>query len=486
MSQQVPLSQEEVEEKMSSKLRWARVVSAILLLAMVVTACAPAATPTPEKIVETVEVPVKETVVVEVTPTSIPEEKPPWWVPEGEEVTLTYYFCMTEKEAAEREELARFEEEHPRIKVNLLVTPCAEADVKLKTDFAAGNPPDVFVWAADGLWDFGEEGLLVDLGPFIQRDLDLDDFYTPVKDMIQTRDGTYYSIGRNWVVSVLLYNQDLFDAAGLSYPDDTWTWEDFREAAKELTKDVDGDGKIDQYGAFVAPDHLMADPIIWAYGGTVYDRAENKVHFSDPKSIEGLQLLADMILVDKSAPPGELVTTWGQLREDPFATGKVGMRINGAWMLGRYADLTEFGWSIAPLPKGPAGRFCYGGADQMFISKAAEDRGVVEQAWELLRWLVSPEGGISWYAVSNPGHMPGNSKIATSSQYLAAISAYKDEIEVLKYSQQFGLNPFTKYWREWRAKVNAVLTDAFNGVISMEEATKVADEEANAILAEWK
>lgn len=458
------------------------VLGLTMILNLVAVSCAPAATPTPEVVKETVVV--QETVVVE--PTPVPEEKPPWWVPEGEEVTLTYYFCMTEKEAAEREELARFEEEHPRIKVELLITPCEESDVKLRTGFAAGDPPDVFVYASDALWDFGEEGLLADLGPFIERDLNLDDFYEPVKAQIQARDGTYYSVGRNWVVSVLLYNQDLFDEAGLSYPDETWTWEDFREAAKKLTKDVDGDGKIDQYGAFVAPDHLMADPIIWAYGGTVYDPAENKVHFSDPKSIEALQLLADMILVDESAPPGALTTTWGQLREDPFATGKVAMRINGAWMLGRYADLTEFNWSIAPLPEGPEGRFCYGGSDQLFISKAAEDRGAIEQAWELLRWLVSPEGGISWYAVSNPGHMPGNRKIAESSQYLAAVSGCKDEIEILKYSQQFGVIPFTKYWREWRAKVNALLTDAFNGVISVDEATKIADEEANAILAEWQ
>lgn len=51
---------------MSSKLRWAGVVGAIVILTMVLAACAPAATPTPERIVETVEVPVVETVEVPV------------------------------------------------------------------------------------------------------------------------------------------------------------------------------------------------------------------------------------------------------------------------------------------------------------------------------------------------------------------------------------------------------------------------------------
>lgn len=49
---------------MSSKLRWAGVVGAIVLLAMVLAACAPA---TPVTIRETVEVPVEKTVVVEKT-----------------------------------------------------------------------------------------------------------------------------------------------------------------------------------------------------------------------------------------------------------------------------------------------------------------------------------------------------------------------------------------------------------------------------------
>ena len=451
-----------------------------MILSLVAVSCAPAVTPTSEVVKETVIV--KETVVVE--PTPVPEEKPPWWVPEGEEVTLSYWFCMTEKEAAEREELKRFEEEHPRIKVDLSVTPCGEFDVKAKSAFAAGNPPDVFVWAADGLWDYGEEGLLVDLGPFFERDLNLDDFYAPVKELIQARDGTYYGMGRNWVVGLLFYNQNLFDEAGLSYPDESWTWQDYREAAKALTKDVDGDGRIDQYGTFISPNFLQGDPIIWSFGGRVYDPADNKVHFSDPESIEALQFLADFILEDKSAPQRAVVSTWGEMREDPFKTGSVGMNINGAWMLGRYADLTEFNWGVAPLPKGPEGRFCYGGADTLFISKHAEDRGVAEQAWELMRWLISPEGGISWYTV-NIAHMPGNSKIAESSEYRAAVAPYADTIEVMKYSQQFVVVPFTKYWREWRAKVDSLLTDGFYGMMSMEDAVNLADEETNAILEEW-
>ena len=464
-------------------------VGVVVLMSLALGQCAPGPTPTPEVIEKTVEV--EKTVVVEVEktvvvePTPVPEEKPPWWVPEGEEVVLSYWMNMPEKEASTRAELERFEEEHPRIKVDLIANPGAEALAKFRSALSAGNPPDVVLLVSDASWDYGDQGELVDLGPFIKRDLNLDDFYPATLEHCWGCDGNWYSLPLNWVASVITYNKDLFDEAGLDYPDETWTWEDFKVAACELTKDTDGDGSIDQWGAFVAPDHLQGDPIIWSMGGRVYDPADNRVHFSDPKSVEALQFLADLILKDECAPPGSLVDGWSQARTRPIATGRVGMRINGSWMLGWFRDLTEFDWGIAPVPQGPEGRFSYFGADTLHITKKAEERGVTEQAWELVRWLVTPDGGISWYTAANPGHMPANRTIAESSQYKAAIADIQDHVDVIQYAAQFGKNPFTYGWREWRSKVNSVLSDAFNGQMSLEEAAQIADEEANAILEEW-
>jgi multiple sugar transport system substrate-binding protein len=47
---------------------------------------------------------------------------------------------------------------------------------------------------------------------------------------------------------VLLYNKDLFDKAGIPYPNNNWKWEDLRNAAKKLTKNNNGDGKTYQWG----------------------------------------------------------------------------------------------------------------------------------------------------------------------------------------------------------------------------------------------
>ncbi|NIQ99401.1 MAG: extracellular solute-binding protein, partial [Gemmatimonadales bacterium] len=71
--------------------------------------------------------------------------------------------------------------------------------------------------------------------PFIQRDesFDLPDFYPDLVDLCR-HEGALFSLPRYTSVYVLFYNKDLFDAAGLAYPDNTWTWDDYLSAARTL------------------------------------------------------------------------------------------------------------------------------------------------------------------------------------------------------------------------------------------------------------
>ena len=49
-------------------------------------------------------------------------------------------------------------------------------------------------------------------------------------------EGSVYGFPRDIGLEVLYYNKDHFDAAGLSYPDDSWTWDDLLAAAETLTE----------------------------------------------------------------------------------------------------------------------------------------------------------------------------------------------------------------------------------------------------------
>ena len=75
-----------------------------------------------------------------------------------------------------------------------------------------------------------------------------DEFYKPIFDVTNgiANQDHYYAVPFALVNTVLYFNKDMFDAAGIAYPTDDWTWEEFREAAKKLTIDKNGDGTPDQ------------------------------------------------------------------------------------------------------------------------------------------------------------------------------------------------------------------------------------------------
>jgi len=147
---------------------------------------------------------------------------------------------------------------------------------------------------------------------------------------------------------VLFYNKDLFDAAGVSYPDDTWTWDDYLAAARKLTvNDPDPEKRrvgtvIDFWGARVYP-------WIWAAGGEILSQDGKRCLLDSPESREALQFLVDLRHKWKVCPP----TTMADRRQNiaMFVNGQVGMFQTGAWDIQQMKEAKALRWDIAPLPK---------------------------------------------------------------------------------------------------------------------------------------
>ena len=49
----------------------------------------------------------------------------------------------------------------------------------------------------------------------------------------------YYGFPQGFATEIMYYNKDMFDAAGVAYPTDDWTWDDYTAAAEKLTKPMD-------------------------------------------------------------------------------------------------------------------------------------------------------------------------------------------------------------------------------------------------------
>ena len=75
-----------------------------------------------------------------------------------------------------------------------------------------------------------------------------EDFYPSMRREAFTIDGTFYCPPKDFSTLALEYNKDMFDAAGVAYPTNDWTWTT-RAAAEQLT-DADAAGT---YGMVLSP-----------------------------------------------------------------------------------------------------------------------------------------------------------------------------------------------------------------------------------------
>ena len=140
----------------------------------------------------------------------------------------------------------------------------------------------------------------------------------------------------------------------MPYPKAGWTYDDLRATAKALTKDTNGDGKIDQFGYVIDPWDFEAgmSEIIWAYGGDLVSADHTKTLLGDPNARQAFQFLHDMMFIDKSIPDPNTSSQYGG---DLFLSGNAAMIAMGHWSVPGYSQ-AKFKWDVVPMPKGPAGQ----------------------------------------------------------------------------------------------------------------------------------
>lgn len=285
-----------------------------------------------------------------------------------------------------KELIAEFEKEHPDIEV---VYQRASGDyfVKVQTLMVANICPDVLDFTGKRVNAFRLKGTLLNLMPYIKRDkFDLDDYFeVGLRDAQMTKDSLYY-LPIEGSGTVLFYNQDAFDEVGLSYPDDTWTWKTFRDAAIALTGDLDGDGRNDRIGVYV--DYWWGEmmPWIWSNGGKLVNESQTECLLNRHEAVEAMQFITDLETkyhVTSKALGG---TKSAGMYEN-FATGRIGMVCDIIYGMESLIPATRKGsirWNVALPPMGKVCRPIRYTSSGFVIWKGSKHP---EQAWELLKFL---------------------------------------------------------------------------------------------------
>jgi multiple sugar transport system substrate-binding protein len=284
-----------------------------------------------------------------------------------------------------------FQKKYPDVKVQLEAVPQGYGD-KMLTQFAAGTAPDVFQVGDGDVAKWTAQGVLEDLDPYISGDkgnnpLDMNVFYPAVAAIGQV-EGKTYLLTKDYSPLVLYYNKDLFDAAGVKYPDDTWTWDTFLDASKKLTDPGKqwGVQLPDSWGDLVW--YRGISPIIYQNGGKVIsdDGKTTTGYLNSPEVVEAVQWYVDLVKKEKVAPSKEDLAALSGV--DLFQTGQVAMLWTGRWPLKDFQKNTDLHFGTAQLPQGKerANSICWAGFG-MYSKSQNKDA-----AWAFLKYIAAEEG----------------------------------------------------------------------------------------------
>jgi multiple sugar transport system substrate-binding protein len=394
----------------------------------------------------------------------------------GEPVELVFSVWGDPAELAILQAIADdFTAANPNVNVTVNVSDWDTYWDKLQTQLAAGNPPDVFAMDAPLYPDYQSRGVLKNLQPFIDKDeYDLSGYYETSLQCYETPNG-YFGLPRDIQPSVLYYNKDMFDAAGVPYPDDTWTWETLVENGKKLTKDSDGDGTTDQFAlwADLWDMELIWASLIWQNQGEVLNEDFSKTLLGEEAAMGAWEFVHSLIFEHGIMPGPSVAEQFG----DPFESGNAAMTTAGHWVVPFY-NAVDFAWDVAPLPKGKVPASIVNSVG--FV--VAEDSQHPEEAWAFLKHLVGEPGQTK---VTSLGlGVPSLKAIANSDTYLKQDTAPINHQLFLDAMDYAKVKPCFRGYDEWATLFGDGMFSIWNGEAELEPTLQELIPQGDQILSE--
>lgn len=405
---------------------------------------------------------------------------------EAEVTTIQYWSWDPELKSRNEAMIEKFESENPSIKVEMTTVEPSEYWTKIRIMANQKNLPDVFNLSAGYVEEWSSKNLLLDLTPYIDTSLDKDAFYMNLFDGVKEISGqdAYYAFPYALVTTCLYYNMDMFDEAGVAYPDETWTWDDFLDAARKLTLDTDGNGSVDQWGYWFYGRYAHIESWVYANNGRLIDRDSMKFA-PDSNAMEALEFLTGLVLDEKVAPAKKDMSAFRQ--QDVFPQGVAAMFVDGSWNIDNNRNVAgdSIRWGIAELPIGPHGdgSLTYGWPDSLAISPTTDNP---EAAWEFTKFAAGE--GLSMDMVM-AGKIPSYKALTESVDFLETGKQPANKDLLIKQAAETLRTSFTLSWGEWRGYgaaealgFNGIIDGVIDGQLSFSEAIDMANKNINVIL----
>lgn len=279
--------------------------------------------------------------------------------------------------------IARFEKTHPNVKVEYTSGIDREDYSEWCADkLLRGDMPDIFMVLDEDFSRYMSLDVLENLDSYMEEDPEFQqaEFFTKALEIGQGIGGekAQYALPYEVVPTMMFVNKTLLEKEGIQMPRKDWSWEDFYNICQKVTKDTDGDGRLDQFGTY---NYTWLDAM-YTSGGTAFDSENMTVDFTNTGVVESVKFMKKL----NQLYGGEIVT------QEDFDAGKVAfMPLNFAeyrtyktypYKIKKY---TNFQWDCTTFPGIVSGQNV-SKVDALLLG-INKDSGKKMLAWEFLSEL---------------------------------------------------------------------------------------------------
>ncbi len=252
------------------------------------------------------------------------------------------------------------------------------------TAIASGTEPDVFYVDIAYFQEWAKNDVLLPLDDLMASTGTTKDMFIPSIMDAFTYNGNVYGIPKDFNTLGLFYNKDLFDAAGLAYPTDAWTWTDLQTAATALTNLTDTNKPV--YG-FCDPSDAGRFPVfVFQNGGTIMNADFTDTTLDSTQAIGAAQFYTDFRKNKIGATPADVGEGW---QGTVFGKGQCAMVYEGGWLIPYMtSSFPGVKYGVSRLPAGPVGKGNMIFTVSWSISKNTQ---VADAAWKVVEFLTNEE-----------------------------------------------------------------------------------------------
>lgn len=343
----------------------------------------------------------------------------------------------------------------------------------LEAGATGGDMPDVFWMHSNEAVKYMSNDILLDITDKVNSSskLEMDKFPQDLKDMY-TYDGKIYAVPKDMDTIAMWYNKTMFDEAGIDYPTEDWTWDEFYDIAKKLTKD---DGS--QYGFAMNPSNEQDTwmNIVYTMGGTII-KEDGTSGFDDPNTIKAMEFVDK--LVKDVCPPANTMSETGT--DVLFQSGKVAMISQGSWMVAGFKEneyLTQ-NCDVVRLPKdATTGKSVsiYNGLGWA----ASAGTSMPDEAFQLIEWFGTKDMQVKQAELGvTMAAYEGMSEPWVKNTDVFNLQPYLDAMDTIQF------RPHTNATLDWWNPMVEELKKPWSGQESMADACKNITAEMNEHIAE--